>query len=266
MRLVILMLLLLPFGGTRAGEYRALHHKVGLLHLYRAEPEELSIHWQGRDGTPKRTFQRLESELAEAGKRAVFLMNAGIFEPGGIPSGLHVQAGKEMRPLNLADGRGNFFLKPNGVFFIGGDGAHVVEAGEYAKAAPRPRLALQSGPLLLRGGQTHPAFRLASESKLHRNGVGILPDGRILFVMTDMKSGTRVNLFTFAQLFRQFGCQDALFLDGDLSIMVVDNEGDANDFTEPEDRELAPGVPAGNHFGAILAVVVEDDLAPPRAK
>ncbi len=256
MRRIFLVLLAVLATRADAGEYRAVQHHVGKIHLYRAAPRELSLHWKGGDGKPMRTFARLQEELAKDGKRPVFLMNAGIFEPGGIPPGLHVQDGVELLPLNLDPGKGNFFLKPNGVFFIDDEGAHVMESTAYAEAAPVPRLALQSGPLLLADGKPHPAFNIGSSSKLHRNGVGVLPDGRVLFIMTDIKANTRVNLWTFAQLFREYGCQDALFLDGDLSILRVAGseslEGEA-------DRELAPGVAASNHFGAILAVVVEGE-------
>ncbi|MEM0967942.1 MAG: phosphodiester glycosidase family protein [Verrucomicrobiota bacterium] len=198
----------------------------------------------------------MEADLLRRGKRPVFLMNAGIFEPGGIPSGLHVEGGKEVLPLTLAEGKGNFFLKPNGVFFVEGERARVMRSEAYALSKATPRFALQSGPLLLFQGKIHPQFRKKSESKLHRNGVGILPDGRVLFLMTDLRK-TRVNLYTFAELFRSFGCQEALFLDGDLSRMWVDSESQAPG-TIPEEgsRELAPGVPAGNHFGAVLAVTV----------
>jgi len=109
----------------------------------------------------------------------VALVNAGIFEPGGIPSGLHVQNGKQLLPLNLQLGRGNFFLKPNGVFAINTEGkARVTSSVEHSTATARPhsdRLALQSSPLLLRNGQPHHAFRAASNSKLHRTESAFTP-------------------------------------------------------------------------------------------
>jgi uncharacterized protein YigE (DUF2233 family) len=236
-----------------------------VFHLYRAAPGELTLHWKGADGQPMRTFAAVEAHLRGLGREPEFLMNAGIFEPGGVPSGLHVEDGRELNPLNLADGAGNFYLKPNGVFFVDRDGAHVVTSEAYAalNPGPQPRFALQSGPMLLIGGKSHPAFQPQSDNRLHRNGVGVLADGRVVFVMTDLSRGTRINLYGFAMLFRELGCRDALFLDGDLSQMALRREGrlDLVDAPGGARRELAPGVEAGNHFGAVLAVAKDQEAA-----
>lgn len=242
-----------------AGDYAAVTNSLGTFHLYRARPEDIELFWKGADGVPLRTFQAVAAHLHRRQKKPVFLMNAGIFEPGGIPSGLHVEDGQELRPINRADGFGNFYLKPNGVFSVDANGAKVVEAEAYSKSGAKPRLALQSGPLLLIRGQPHPRFIPDSGSRLHRNGVGILPDGMVLFAITDTLSKTRVNLFEFAKLFQGYGCQDALFLDGDLSVMELTQAGKLP-LLAPGDRQsqaLAPGYRSGNNFGAILAVTAD---------
>jgi len=167
------------------------------------------------------------------------MMNAGIFEEGGIPAGLVAIEGKCLRPLNTADGNGNFFLKPNGVFYVESGLARVVSTPEYAARKPSPRIAIQSGPLLLQNGRIHPAFRPASLHRLHRNGVGIKKDGSVLFVITEFGQSRFPNLYEFADFFRSQGCADALFLDGDLSQMIVNPK-----------TSILPG----NHFGAIFAV------------
>jgi len=246
---------------TVAGEYAHIEHPLGVIHLYRASPDELSIHWKSPESKPLRTFDALIEELGQEGKRAPFLINGGIFEPGGIPTGLHIEQGKLLRPLNVAPGKGNFYLKPNGVFYIDASGAHVVSTQAYAKLQVSPRLGLQSGPMLLIEDKVHPAFKANSRSKLHRNGVGILPNGRVLFIMTDLSSGTRVSLFQFAMMFRKYRCRNALFLDGDLSMMRVDQGGEVSpiDARDPSKRELAPGIKTGSEFGAILGIV-EDAL------
>ena len=116
------------------------------------------------------------------------MMNGGIFEPGGIPSGLLVQDGKEWRPLNRKEGEGNFHLKPNGVFLIGTKGAAVIRTEEYPPQGIVVRHAVQSGPLLPRHGKVHPAFRPQSASRLHRNGVGVTTKGEVVFAMSDFHS------------------------------------------------------------------------------
>jgi len=169
-------------------------------------------------------------------------MNGGIFEPGCIPSGLLIQDGGELTPVNRKDGDGNFFLKPNGIFLIGSKGAAVIQTDEYLLPGVEVRQAVQSGPLLLRRGKIHPAFNAGSSSRLNRNGVGVAKDGTVVFVMSDFHSPKHPNLHEFAQLFRSQGCEDALFLDGDISQMRS-----GKDLARPS-----------NQFGSIIAVLESD--------
>ncbi len=155
-----------------------------------------------------------------------------------MPSGLLVQEGKALRPVNRNAGEGNFFLKPNGIFLIGSKGAAVIRTEEYPLKDVEIQYAVQSGPLLLRQGKTHPSFNANSTSRLHRNGVGVSKDGEVVFAMTDFHSLKFPNLYEFAQLFRALGCEDALFLDGDLSQM----------------RSGADIMMPSNPFGSIIAV------------
>ena len=54
---------------------------------------------------------------------------------------------------------------------------------------------------------------------VHRNGVGVTKNGEVVFAMTDAKSPKFPNFHEFAQLFRSLGCEDALFLDGNVCEM-----------------------------------------------
>lgn len=118
-----------------------------------------------------KSFDRLRSWLVGRNERLRFAMNAGMFQPDLSPVGLLVQDGQQVSPLNLSDGTGNFFLKPNGVFLISESGPRIVESSEYPALAQGVRLAIQSGPLLVRNGALHPAINAASTSRLLRNGV-----------------------------------------------------------------------------------------------
>ena len=199
--------------------------------VVRLLPSQLELAWKGDDGVPMRGFEKVQAHYEKKNRKCVFLMNAGIYEPGGIPSGLHIQNSKRLLRLNRRSGKGNFYLKPNGVFCIFGGskaGAMICSTSDCAAVFKKHkevfpdssiRLGLQSGPLLLAKGEIHPAFRHESASKLIRNGVGIDQKGRVVFVVTD--KGEEVNLHGFARLFLHLGCQDALFLDGDISRMEV---------------------------------------------
>ena len=167
------------------------------------------------------------------------LMNGGIFEPGGVPSGLLIQNGKVLNPVNRNKGEGNFFLQPNGIFLIGSTGAAVIRTDEYPLKDITIQQSVQSGPLLMRQGKVHPAFNANSTSRLHRNGVGVTRKGEVVFAMTDFHSPKFPNLYEFAQLFRTLGCDDALFLDGDLSQMCSGTDL----------------LKTSNNFGSIIAVI-----------
>lgn len=193
--------------------------------VYRLDPakQRLDLVWKGADGQPYKNFRKVEAALNAQGKRLKLAMNAGIYGPGIIPDGLHVENGKTLVALNLADGDGNFFLKPNGVFFIDEAGKPaVMEASAYAVAGKKPRLAVQSGPVLLIDAKIHPAFNEGSANVRYRNGIGVDAEGRIVMAISVMKEGNATNFHNFARLFRdQLGCQNALYLDGDISELYV---------------------------------------------
>ncbi|GAA5483035.1 phosphodiester glycosidase family protein [Haloferula sargassicola] len=186
-----------------------------------AEAAAIRIVWQDGDGKALRTFPAAAGYLGGKGGKLVALMNGGIFEPGGVPSGLLVQEGKELRPVNRREGKGNFFLKPNGIFYVTETGAGVVKTEEWPVAG-KVAFAVQSGPLLLRAGKVHPVFRKESTSRLHRNGVGVKPDGTVVLAISDFHSPKFPNLYEFAMLFQSLGCEDALFFDGDISRMITE--------------------------------------------
>jgi uncharacterized protein YigE (DUF2233 family) len=126
--------------------------------------------------------------------------------------GLLVENGHAVAPLNLADGQGNFFLKPNGVFLIRKDGkAAVMETSAYAAAKPDVAFATQSGPMLVIDGRLHPRVEANGTSRHIRNGVGVRDENTIALAI----SHSQVSLGSFARLFRDaLHCPNALFFDG----------------------------------------------------
>lgn len=227
---VILLILECGIQAAPVNEETATHAGVRF-RVVRAAPEQVELVWRDAKSQAYRSFDRVHTALAAQGKTPRFLMNAGLFQPGGTPCGLHIEHGKTLHPLNLKDGYGNFHLKPNGVCWIEAEGDRrkaVIAASETyqtrsaaipAGGALRIETAVQSGPLLLAAGTRHHAFRDGSANRLHRNGVGVDAQGRLVFAMTDR--GQWVNFWDFAGLFLSLGCKDALFLDGDISQMVV---------------------------------------------
>jgi len=126
------------------------------------------------------------------------------------PLGLFIQEGKTIKPLNKRSATGNFYLKPNGVFFIDEENKAAVCATEKFIDNGKVKYATQSGPMLIIDGKIHPAFTQGSENLNIRNGVGVLPDNNLVFAMS--KKG--INFYDFANYFKNLGCKNALYLDG----------------------------------------------------
>ena len=95
---------------------------------------QLRLFWKGPDGG----FWVLRSPaLTSDGSRVVFAMNGGMYSEDRSPVGLYVENGRELRKANTANGPGNFHLKPNGVFFVSGRTAGVLETDRYLKRRRR---------------------------------------------------------------------------------------------------------------------------------
>jgi uncharacterized protein YigE (DUF2233 family) len=175
--------------------------------------DNVSIYWQDDGRKIFKSIGNLKNWLSRKHQSLVFAMNGGMYASKNEPVGLYVENGRVMHPLDTTTGNGNFYLKLNGIFYITTDQTAVICASENFLLTPRVRCATQSGPLLLIEGKIHPAFNQSSTNLNIRNGVGILPDGRVIFAM----SKGRINFYDFAQFFKRIGCKNALYLDGFVS-------------------------------------------------
>lgn len=187
------------------------------VYVVRLRESNIQMYWKDEKGKLYRDFKRLGSHLKAQKREMTFAMNAGIFNPEQAPVGLYIEQGKELRPIDLKEGRGNFYLKPNAVFYIDEDDkAGVVTSEKYkeAVAGKTIRYATQSGPQLLIDGEIHPAFTEGSVNQTIRNGVGVIDEHTVVFAI----SQTSVSLYEFASFFREeYGCRNALYLDGAIS-------------------------------------------------
>ena len=162
-----------------------------------------------------RTLAALADKLGPKAK-VRFAMNGGMYDDGGKAIGLAVITGRQVHALNRKRGLGNFHLLPNGVFSAEADGWHVRTSDAYAAASPAAQMATQSGPMLVIGGQLHPAISPDGTSRYIRNAVGIDHTGKAHFVISEQA----VSFGLIARLFRDRpGCPDALFLDGSVSAL-----------------------------------------------
>ena len=191
--------------------------------------DRLRLFWSAGDVGPYGSLRALRSKLAADRTHLRFAMNAGMYDWRLAPIGLYVENGRQVKPLNLADGEGNFHLKPNGVFYLQGKTAGVVDAARYGTLRVKPDFATQSGPMLVIDGRIHPRFSGYAKSMKYRNGVGVRADRMVVFAI----SSAPVTFPRFAALFRDMlKCPNALYLDGSVSSLAADgpvgsiNQGD----------------------------------------
>ncbi|MCA8829298.1 phosphodiester glycosidase family protein [Hymenobacter pini] len=190
---------------------------------YTADParQRVALYWQDEAGQPLRSLGRLRSWLQQRGQQLAFACNGGMFHAGNAPVGLFIENGRVRTPLNTSRGRGNFYLRPNGVFYLTKQRRAGVCPTDSFGRVRQVQYATQSGPMLLLAGQLHPAFREQSGNRHIRNGVGVRPDGRVVWVMSRQK----VTFYELAQEFQRMGCRNALYLDGYVSRTYLPAQG-----------------------------------------
>lgn len=178
---------------------------------YDPTQHEFAMVLSNADGTPLRSFSKLAELRGAASRRIIFALNGGMYDLAVQPIGLYVENGITRHAINQRDGTGNFHMKPNGVFWIDAEGAHVSPTERYAATRHAPLFATQSGPMLLIDGQLHPQFAEDGPSRNIRNAVCSVDGQAIQFVISD-------DPVSFGKLARFMGyalhCRNALYLDG----------------------------------------------------
>lgn len=224
---------------TPAGSFRFQGAQYSAI---RVNPADLSmhLHWKNTAGEKYLNIGSLKKDLEKNGDQVVMITNAGMYNPDNSPQGLFIEKGKQLVPLDTAKGPEgqmlNFYLKPNGVFYLDNDGPKVVVTEKFQKNQKGIKFATQSGPMLVIDGKLHPKFTKGSPNTNIRSGVGITKDHQVIFAISDKP----VNFYDFATLFRDaLGCTDALYLDGAISQMYL-----------PTSKRMD----LGGDFGPILAV------------
>lgn len=171
-------------------------------------------YWRDPAGVRYGKLRPLVRKLRQQGQALAFAMNGGMYKADFSPLGLYIENGREISPASTSSGAGNFYLKPNGVFFVDGQRVGIAETSKFLQQKTKADFATQSGPLILADGVIHPRISSTGTSRFIRNGVGIKDQHTAVFVI----SLKRVTFSEFARVFRDgLGCADALYLDGKVS-------------------------------------------------
>jgi len=180
-------------------------------------------------------FPTLKTMVEQNGRTLAVAVNAGMFHSNLDPVGLYIENSKTYSPINLKNGSGNFFLKPNGFFALTPQGPQV-NVSEKWDPALNAEFATQSGPMLVIDGAIHPAFVKTSTNLNIRSGVGVTQNRFVHLVI----SRGKVRLYDIADFYKEgLGCTSALYLDGHISQTYV--------------RDLAESFPAREFATFIFA-------------
>jgi uncharacterized protein YigE (DUF2233 family) len=191
-----------------------------LIYCVDLKKQNVKFYWKDEKNQPFKNFENLKTWLNKKGQQLLFAANGGMYKTDNSPLGLFIDSGKTITPLNRASASGNFYLKPNGVFYISKGNTATICVTEKFKASANIIYATQSGPMLVINGKIHPEFNQGSSNVNVRNGVGLLPNGQLIFIM----SKKPVNLYDFANSFLRSGCKNALYLDGFVSRTYLPNQ------------------------------------------
>ncbi len=205
----------------RPFEYNGSRFTVATVDLKKVQ---LKLFWKDSSGKKLGSLTSLEAYLKRNQRTLLAGMNAGIFDTAFTPLGLHAERGRVLHPVKTRrSGYGNFYLQPNGVFYIDATGAHVTDTLEFTRRNLKVFEATQSGPALLLNKKLHPSFQVGSSNRLPRNAIGVSSLTTVQLVISD----DWVNFDDLAKFMRDvLKCTDALYLDGNISKLRVPNVRD----------------------------------------
>ena len=165
------------------------------------------------DGQPYGSLSAFAQSVDPA--TVAFAMNGGMYGDDLKAIGYYVEQGERLSELDRSEGEGNFYMKPNGVFFGSGAKWQVMGSNTFFNTVgDRPQFGTQSGPLLLIEGKLHPDIQENGPSRAIRNGVGVDAKGSAHFVISDEP----INFGQLARYFRdEVKVAQALYLDGQVS-------------------------------------------------
>ena len=192
-----------------------------LTHTVDLKKQNLKLYWKNDKGELFKNFKNLKTWTKSKNEKLVFAMNGGMYMEDRTPLGLYIENGVEKKKINkVKEAFGNFYLQPNGIFYITKNNkGFVCQTDSFENK--NIKHATQSGPMLVIDGKIHSKLTKGSKNLNIRNGVGILPNNKVVFAMSKEK----INFYDFANYFKSLGCKNALYLDGYVSRTYLPEKG-----------------------------------------
>src|SRR5262249_4890826 len=147
--------------------------------------QSVKLFWKKPDGHPYEYLSSLPRALGNPSRRLLFATNGGMYHPDNSPVGLYVEEGRELVRANTSPGPGNFHMRPNGVFYVTGEVAGILETRSFIKQNPQVDFATQSGPMLVIDGEVNARFVRYGGSKKYRAAVGSRDRNLVVFAISE---------------------------------------------------------------------------------
>lgn len=201
------------FRNKNTGEKISINNEDFLIYYPELENSVIKMYWKSDEGTPYENMKKFISKLSN--KNILFVTNGGIYSKDYTPEGLYIENYKIISKLNLNIGEGNFYMKPNGVFYVEDNKPLITDSNNFVYNK-NISYAVQSGPLLIKNGEINKLFNKSSKSFKIRSAVGIDKNNKVFFYM----SKKDINFYDFSKYaLEKLNCEQLLFLDGTISKM-----------------------------------------------
>ncbi len=210
---LLLIIALISIGFLALSKNEIVEDELFISYIVNPKKQNLEFFWKNEKGENFKNAENLISWLKSKNKKLLFSTNGGMYKKDNSPQGLFIENKIVKSEIDTSNGNGNFYLKPNGVFYLTTDKNPMICKTEDFANNGKIKYATQSGPMLVINGEIHTAFKKNSTNLNIRNGVGILPNNQIVFVI----SKKEINFYDFAEYFKKLGCKNALYLDGFVS-------------------------------------------------
>lgn len=210
---LLLIIALISIGFLALSKNEIVEDELFISYIVNPKKQNLEFFWKNEKGENFKNAENLISWLKSKNKKLLFSTNGGMYKKDNSPQGLYIENTIIKSEIDTSNGKGNFYLKPNGVFYLTTDKNPMICKTEDFLSNEKIKYATQSGPMLVIDGEIHTAFKKNSTNLNIRNGVGILPNNQIVFAI----SKKEINFYDFAEYFKKLGCKNALYLDGFVS-------------------------------------------------
>lgn len=89
-----------------------------LSYVVDSKKQDLKLFWKNENAQIFKSIQNLKVWIEKKNRKLVFAMNGGMYKKDNSPQGLYIEKQKILSPLDTTKAEGNFYLKPNGVFYL----------------------------------------------------------------------------------------------------------------------------------------------------